>query len=412
MGKTIVEIGSGSNDEDRPENTIRNIKDSFGNIKSKKQGYTWQVKRAKRQQAKRKLARTNVLKKIKNFTKNPWTKIIKSKTTDIVINIVSMLKKSKLLIFCLPLVLILTLVILFTGASMNSAPNTQGENLYNEINKQLELIKTSPDKFLDVDNPYRHIPVGTVSVSNVPDFKEVLAVFLSRYNLQYQDLISKEAMTEENKDKVRTIVKDFHVISVKSDTSGEVALYDVKGKTMKEMFSFYDFNSSQRNNSKKIIEFLENMSSASFVMPTVSTTITSSFGWRIFPVDPSRNDFHTGIDFSANFDDPIFAVANGIVVDVAYPFPNQKYGGSDTGEANYIIIDHGNGIKTAYWHLKRVDVSVGDMVMQGQVIGGAGSTGWSTGCHLHFEVRNYNLPQLDGAWDHQVDPYPYLFGGN
>lgn len=63
-----------------------------------------------------------------------------------------------------------------------------------------------------------------------------------------------------------------------------------------------------------------------------------------------------------------------------------------------------------YLQYPYVLVKPGDTVGQGSVIGTAGSTGYSTGCHLHFEIRDYNLPTIPGTWANQVDPFPILFG--
>ena len=151
-------------------------------------------------------------------------------------------------------------------------------------------------------------------------------------------------------------------------------------------------------------------SSYGFISPvTGNPYITSYYGWRPWPLDPSAGrDFHTGLDLAGNFNDPILAVKDGIVSQVSYPFPNQNYGGYFTGQANYIIIDHQDGTYSAYWHLKSIKVSVGQRVSQGQRIGGMGSTGYSTGCHLHFEIRIPGHPNAN-LYD-SVNPYPYLFG--
>ncbi|MDK8275431.1 M23 family metallopeptidase, partial [Varibaculum cambriense] len=164
------------------------------------------------------------------------------------------------------------------------------------------------------------------------------------------------------------------------------------------------------NKSHKSSEIDLMISKSGFAVPVEKPLISSHFGWREYPLDPTKKDFHTGIDFIASFGDPIFATLSGKVKDVGYPFPNQDYGGYDTGEANYIVLDHGNGIESAYWHLKSVLVKPGDTVEQGSVIGTAGSTGYSTGCHLHFEIRDYNLPAIPGTWANQIDPFPILFG--
>lgn len=108
--------------------------------------------------------------------------------------------------------------------------------------------------------------------------------------------------------------------------------------------------------------------------------VTSPFGWRIHPLTGTRR-FHYGVDLSASGGSPIRAADKGRVVHAGWWGPN----------GITVIIDHGSGISTVYGHCARgsVRVSVGEVVSRGQVIAGVDSTGWSTGNHLHFEVRRY-----------------------
>ncbi len=118
--------------------------------------------------------------------------------------------------------------------------------------------------------------------------------------------------------------------------------------------------------------------------PTWCHTITSSFGYRVHPIYGDRR-FHSGVDIGAGFGDTIMAAGSGTVIYVNYPYPNSNYGGS--GYGNYFIIDHGNGVTTLYAHCRSISVSNGQTVSAGQAVGTVGSTGGSTGAHLHFEVR-------------------------
>ena len=102
---------------------------------------------------------------------------------------------------------------------------------------------------------------------------------------------------------------------------------------------------------------------------------------------------HTGIDFRAALGTPARATAGGTVIAADY---NGGYG-------NMVEIDHGNGVTTRYGHLSSIGVSVGQVVARGAVIGETGSTGRSTGPHLHYEVR------VDGA---AIDPMKYLEAGD
>ena len=106
--------------------------------------------------------------------------------------------------------------------------------------------------------------------------------------------------------------------------------------------------------------------------------ITSAFGWRF-----NNTDFHTGIDISGSnvYGKTVVAANPGKVA-----FVNTSYS-AGVGYGIYLIVDHGGGYSTLYAHLSAIDVSVGDVVARGTPIAKVGSTGWSTGPHLHFEVR-------------------------
>lgn len=153
----------------------------------------------------------------------------------------------------------------------------------------------------------------------------------------------------------------------------------------------------------EIPETPQEPSSSGFIHPSPGNyDISYYFGWRPHPVyGPGVMNFHSGIDLTGGFNDPIVAAADGVVVTAYYPYPNMNWGGWSYG--NYVEILHDDGTKTLYGHLKSIDVVKGQRVSQGERIGGMGSTGMSTGCHLHFEVQIPN-----GGSYTQVDPLGYL----
>jgi murein DD-endopeptidase MepM/ murein hydrolase activator NlpD len=116
--------------------------------------------------------------------------------------------------------------------------------------------------------------------------------------------------------------------------------------------------------------------------------ITSGFGTRSDPFNGGRAH-HMGIDFDANIGDPVSAAAGGVVT----------YAGVKNGYGNVVEVDHGNGYSTLYGHNSRLLVRAGDVVRAGQQIAKAGSTGRSTGPHVHFEVHVNGVP---------VNPRPFL----
>jgi murein DD-endopeptidase MepM/ murein hydrolase activator NlpD len=116
--------------------------------------------------------------------------------------------------------------------------------------------------------------------------------------------------------------------------------------------------------------------------PVHSGYYSSNFGWRIDPFT-GANALHEGVDFVANAGTPIYASAGGVV----------DYAGMDSSYGNMVEIDHGNNIVTRYAHASKVLVKVGQVVRRGQEIAEVGSTGRSTGNHLHFEVRYKGVAQ-------------------
>lgn len=128
--------------------------------------------------------------------------------------------------------------------------------------------------------------------------------------------------------------------------------------------------------------------SGGFNFGVVNGRFTSGFGYRSDPFT-RRRVMHTGIDVAAPSGSAVRAYTDGRVITAGWT----GMGG------NGVVIDHGNGLVTAYYHLSRINVSVGQQVSVGQTIGGVGSTGYSTGSHLHFEVR------INGR---HVNPLDYL----
>lgn len=137
-----------------------------------------------------------------------------------------------------------------------------------------------------------------------------------------------------------------------------------------------------------------------------SQQIYSPYGYRNMGVDRGNGYLHTGTDFAGPnvAGTPVVAAWEGVVMTVHQPYPGQMY----APDANYVQIGHGGGLGTGYWHLSKVIVSPGQHVQKGQIIGYCGSTGMSTGPHLHFEVYDENNPKR--AIRNTVDPMLYLGG--
>jgi murein DD-endopeptidase MepM/ murein hydrolase activator NlpD len=124
------------------------------------------------------------------------------------------------------------------------------------------------------------------------------------------------------------------------------------------------------------------------MMWPVNGPVVSPYGYRIHPILGYRK-LHTGMDFAVGYGTPIHASDSGTVI----------YATWMGGYGNVIIVDHGRGISSLYAHQSSLAVGTGTRVTRGQVIGYVGSTGFSTGPHLHFEIRVNGTP---------VDPMGYL----
>jgi murein DD-endopeptidase MepM/ murein hydrolase activator NlpD len=123
----------------------------------------------------------------------------------------------------------------------------------------------------------------------------------------------------------------------------------------------------------------------------VDGSLESGFGGRRNPFGGRSFEFHTGQDIDAPWGAPVVAAASGKIV----------IAGWQHGYGQVVYIDHGSGLTTRYGHLSQIGVKVGQTISRGEVLGRVGSTGRSTGPHLHYEVR---------INDNAVDPLPYLTG--
>jgi murein DD-endopeptidase MepM/ murein hydrolase activator NlpD len=150
---------------------------------------------------------------------------------------------------------------------------------------------------------------------------------------------------------------------------------------------------SQSNNVGQIPASAGHSTRYRFIWPEPTSQISQRFGPSTFWFEPAYGGyphFHTGVDLVAPFGTQVLAADDGVVALV---------GSSSSGYGNYVVIAHSGGLDTLYGHLATTLVKVGQAVSQGQPVGLEGSTGNSTGAHVHFELRINQKP---------VDPTPYL----
>lgn len=183
---------------------------------------------------------------------------------------------------------------------------------------------------------------------------------------------------------------DALIISLEEDTESAIAEYEISIASEDKMAKYLDEMSLQYAHEQDA-ELRGVYSDSQFIWPVPSCTLlTSPYGYRIHPIlDYER--LHAGLDIGAKFGEEIIAADGGTVLIAEY---SDSYG-------NFVLIDHGDRYSTAYGHMSEIAVESGQEVKQGELIGYIGSTGWSTGPHLHFEIR------LDGE---RIDPEEFFSG--
>lgn len=141
-----------------------------------------------------------------------------------------------------------------------------------------------------------------------------------------------------------------------------------------------DVNVSSKNEVPSNVSLNSYKINQTMINPVISAKTTSKFGVRTHPIT-NKISFHAGIDLAAPINTPIYSAFDGKVIVADY----------DQWNGNYIKIQHDNDIMTVYCHCEKINVRKGQVIKAGEVIGFVGSTGSSTGPHLHFELRINNI---------------------
>lgn len=213
---------------------------------------------------------------------------------------------------------------------------------------------------------------------------------LDRVISQYEEYLSEKLASREEletqKANLQTEIQDLEykinleIERIEREKEAERAAEEEK-RAAAEQSARLEELSKKKTELEVVEEKIENVSSTRLAWPTSATYISSPFGWREgFYLQDGRwypDNFHYGIDLAGPIGTPIYAAEDGVITKAEW------YG----GYGNLIIIDHGNGMTTRYGHLDSITVSVGQRVSRGSYIGPMGTTGNSSGSHLHFEVR-------------------------
>ena len=225
--------------------------------------------------------------------------------------------------------------------------------------------------------------------------RELVAACKEALEEEEQVLEEAKAEVEEEEAGLETLIaeKEAQITSFQSDINNkEAAIAEYEADAAEQDAAIAALEAAAAEAKKQLEELNKPQVSydgGMFQMPLASyKRVSSEYGYRIHPT-LGVNKFHNGVDFAANSGTPIMAAYDGTVVGAAY---NSSMG-------NYVMIDHGDGLFTIYMHASELYVSSGQSVSKGETIAAVGSTGRSTGPHLHFSVR------LNGEY---VNPWNYL----
>lgn len=200
-----------------------------------------------------------------------------------------------------------------------------------------------------------------------------LADYTRQVNTQRQSILYTMARIQDKKDKIAQDINVSQYLINKLQTDRKT--YERAERELANQSN--SLARMLRGSAKKQTSHFN--TTTNFSRP-VAGPITSPFGWRIHPIFRSRT-FHAGVDIGAPYGAPVRATNSGVVI----------YAGWYGGYGKVVIIDHGNyrgrPTSTLYAHLSRYSVSQGSKISKGQTVGYVGSTGYSTGAHLHYEVR-------------------------
>lgn len=184
-----------------------------------------------------------------------------------------------------------------------------------------------------------------------------------------------EQLNASNKTNPTAALSDYRTINYARPTANDVT----NNAGGPDEFQLTNESDAEENAIERQLRAIEATSNPEFIpsMWALLGKINNEFGFRRNPFGGRAYEFHAGMDIDGERGDVIVAPANGVIVKAGW----------QGGYGNMIEIDHGNGLTTRYGHLSKIEIQNGDTVTRGQIIGFVGSTGRSTGPHLHYELR-------------------------
>ena len=307
-------------------------------------------------------------------------------------------KKTFKLINIIAVAIIIVAIIILSKYKLVCAVTIDGERVgyvdskekfEQEIDNYISDLKKTNIAFVDIENTPKY---GLRLINRNENTNENTILSKMEEGMKFTYRLYAITLDGEEKSKVNTLEEaETLVADLKEEYNTlelNIGIKELYTEDMQECESATV--KTARNSMTQELDIIENKSINGVYLACVpvSGVITSRFG----AVDSIRDHTHMGIDIGANYGTPIKAVADGTITCA------EEWG----GYGNLVVIDHGNGVESYYGHCSKLYVTEGQKVKAGDVIAAVGSTGNSTGNHLHFELRNNGV---------QANPEKYVYKG-
>jgi murein DD-endopeptidase MepM/ murein hydrolase activator NlpD len=272
--------------------------------------------------------------------------------------------------------------------SLQDEMSQQSNTFTQTVNGKDESIGTLQE---EIDRLNRQTEELKSKISDLRELESKLKVFIEQYGRLTET--SASSMPAKDDSKTLEALSELQPSST-SPTSEEarrlIAIAEQSGLDFRQISTLVDSMESAMEQSVKQTKARQAVLDA---LPTgwptkSSSKMTSGFGYRSDPFT-GRSTFHAGIDIGGKIGDPVFSAGDGTVEETGF----------SRDKGNYVIINHHNGLKTVYMHLSRIEAREDEEVVRGEKIGLMGSTGRSTGAHVHFQIMQKDEP---------INPLRYL----
>lgn len=296
---------------------------------------------------------------------------------------------SKPLVMAVPIVALLSLSGLIVSLQIQHTQTTRSlENLLKSQSLQFEAIVTDKNKAIqNLQNEVISLSGQSKDMMDrmdrVAELEAELQKFIDKYGNQGE--LGKLSSLTSSQDDLIGVGGEFIAVH---DNEIEQLAQDTEDQFLEMSTMLDEMEKNIPITLRKATQTQYSISGTPSEWPTLSKRITSNFGYRTDPFKGTAA-FHAGIDIAGNKGDPIYAAGAGKVITTD----------KDSSHGKYIVIQHPEGLQSWYLHLDHIGVSEGDTVTKGETIGKLGSTGRSTGAHLHFEIVKQGK---------NVNPLPYL----